>query len=162
MAESLKKNEIYKLEGLSSFIRTNLKRSTAKTIDYIGATSSEAEFSSDDDENEQYKRDEDDSVGVDDEEEEFVDDEQQQRSEDENNNTATTTISKTKRNTFCGMRVVDSIKPEKIDSYFRIEINGALKYIHKQTAAWFLMDNKTKLSSDQLQRVQETGQESQK
>ncbi|CAF1392885.1 unnamed protein product [Didymodactylos carnosus] len=100
----------------------------------------EAESSSDDDEDEQDKRDEDDSVRFDEEEEKFVDDEQQQRSEDEDDNTATTIISKTKRSTFC----------------------GALKYIHKQTAAWFLMNNKTKLSSERLQLVQETGQESQK
>jgi hypothetical protein len=38
-------------------------------------------------------------------------------------------------------------------SYFIVNINGTKKYLHKQTAAWILSNDKSTLSSDRLKRV---------
>jgi hypothetical protein len=55
--------------------------------------------------------------------------------------------------TFNGMRVFDSINPVLTKSHFTVSINGTKRFLHKQTAAWFLSKNKSSLSSDRLKRV---------
>jgi hypothetical protein len=55
--------------------------------------------------------------------------------------------------TFQGMRVFHSINPSLAKSYFIVNINGTKKYLHKQTAAWLLANDKSTLSSDRLKRV---------
>ena len=56
---------------------------------------------------------------------------------------------------FNGIRIVDHINPTLRHSYFKIKINGNIKYLHKQSACWLLSTNNTKLSSDRLSRVQQ-------
>ena len=55
--------------------------------------------------------------------------------------------------TFHGMRVFHSISSTLVKSYFIVNINGTKKYLHKQTAAWLLSNNKSTLSSDRLKCV---------
>jgi hypothetical protein len=47
----------------------------------------------------------------------------------------------------------DKINPDLKDSYFLVNIDGKKKYLHKNTAVWYLMDEKHKLSSNRLNRV---------
>ncbi|CAF1433633.1 unnamed protein product [Rotaria sp. Silwood1] len=54
---------------------------------------------------------------------------------------------------FQGMRFFDSIKQTLAKWYFIVNINGTKKYLHKQTAAWLLSNDKSTLSSDRLKRV---------
>ncbi|CAF3784528.1 unnamed protein product [Rotaria sp. Silwood1] len=51
--------------------------------------------------------------------------------------------------------VRDTINPDLQDSYFLVNIDGKRKYLHKNTAIWYLTDEKHKLSSDRLNRVME-------
>ncbi|CAF3174558.1 unnamed protein product [Rotaria socialis] len=51
--------------------------------------------------------------------------------------------------------VRDTINPELKDSYFLVNIDGKRKYLHKNTAIWYMTDEKQKLSSDRLKRVME-------
>ncbi len=55
--------------------------------------------------------------------------------------------------TFRGMRIYDTVKPSLAQSYFKVSINGQTKFLHKQTACWSLMHDKTTLSSDRTTRV---------
>jgi hypothetical protein len=52
----------------------------------------------------------------------------------------------------------DTINPDLEDSYFLANIDGKKKYLHKNTAIWYLMDEKHKLSSDRLNRVMQNQQ----
>lgn len=65
-------------------------------------------------------------------------------------------VSASGKSQFHGLRVFDTISPASADSYFRIEIDGKRKYMHKQTACWLLTDGKAELSADRLKRVQQT------
>ena len=47
------------------------------------------------------------------------------------------------KSNFHGMRVFNTIPASLSSSYFRIDADGHVKYIHKQTAAWPLTDDKT-------------------
>ena len=62
----------------------------------------------------------------------------------------------TLKQTFEGMRVYERVNPAKINSYFEVFINDKRHYMHKQTAARLLTNNKNRLSSDRLLRVQQT------
>ena len=53
-----------------------------------------------------------------------------------------------------GMRIFDSIDDHQCESFFKVEINGQTKYVHKQTATWYFSKGKPSLSSDRLKRVQ--------
>jgi hypothetical protein len=63
-------------------------------------------------------------------------------------------ISNVTSSTIRGMRIFDSINNNQSESFFRVKINGQEKFIHKQTATWYLSKNNIKLSSDRLKRVQ--------
>ena len=56
---------------------------------------------------------------------------------------------------FEGIRIVDTINPALRQSYFKIKLNGKIKFLHKQSACWLLSNNITKLSSDRLSRVKQ-------
>ena len=61
-----------------------------------------------------------------------------------------------KKTNFNGMKIFNDVEAGKRDSYFKININGSVKYIHKQSACWLLTDNRSHLSSDRLSRVIQT------
>jgi len=56
---------------------------------------------------------------------------------------------------FEGIRIVDTINPALRQSYFKVKLNGKIKFLHKQSACWLLSNNITKLSSDRLSRVKQ-------
>lgn len=56
--------------------------------------------------------------------------------------------------TIRGIRIFDSIDTSQSDSFFRVQINNQEKFMHKQSATWYLSKNNMKLSSDRLKRVQ--------
>ena len=65
----------------------------------------------------------------------------------------------TTKKEFSGTRLFDSINQDLKDSYFKIELNNVVKYMHKQTACWFLTEKNNHLSSDRLKRVMETNRQ---
>jgi hypothetical protein len=56
--------------------------------------------------------------------------------------------------TIRGMRIFDSIDDSRSESFFRVKINNQDKFMHKQSATWYLSKDKIKLSADRLKRVQ--------
>ncbi|CAF4729851.1 unnamed protein product [Rotaria sp. Silwood2] len=75
-------------------------------------------------------------------------------SEDENDELMTN--SSRKGSQFKRMRIFNDIPTSQTKSYFRLKIGENEKYVHKQTACWLLTDDRTTLSADRLQRVQQT------
>ncbi|CAM4966880.1 unnamed protein product [Rotaria socialis] len=75
-------------------------------------------------------------------------------SEDENDELMTN--SSYKGSQFKGIRIFNGIPTSQTKSHFRLKIDKNEKYVHKQTACWLLTDDKTTLSADRLQRVQQT------
>lgn len=55
---------------------------------------------------------------------------------------------------FYGMRIYSSVADKNKDKFFEVNIDGKVKYIHKQTAVWYLTTKNNRLSSDRLLRVQ--------
>lgn len=62
-------------------------------------------------------------------------------------------ILNTRKSDFTGIRIVDKINPSLRASYFKVKINGNIKYLHKQSAYWLQSTHIVKLSSDRLSRV---------
>ncbi|CAM4840137.1 unnamed protein product [Rotaria magnacalcarata] len=54
-----------------------------------------------------------------------------------------------------GVRLVDDVKQEHAEKYFRVTLNNQIKFLHKQTACWLLEKDKSSLPADRLSRVQE-------
>lgn len=54
---------------------------------------------------------------------------------------------------FEGIGIFDEINPKLKPSFFKIKINGNVKYLHKQSACWLLTKQLNKLSNDRLSRV---------
>ncbi|CAF2145629.1 unnamed protein product, partial [Rotaria magnacalcarata] len=54
-----------------------------------------------------------------------------------------------------GVRLVDNVKEKFSQTYFRVTIKKQNKFLHKQTACWFLEKDKSSLPADRLSRVQE-------
>ena len=63
-------------------------------------------------------------------------------------------LSNVSRSTVNGIRIFDAIDDRHRDSFFRVEINGQEKFLHKQATTWYLSTDKAALSSDRLKRVQ--------
>ena len=57
---------------------------------------------------------------------------------------------------FTRMKIFNDVKAGKRDSYFEVNINGSVEYLHKQSACWLLTDNRSHLSNDRLSRVTQT------
>ena len=74
---------------------------------------------------------------------------------DEDIDEASSSFANSKSN-FHRMRVFNTIPASLSSSYFRIDADGHVKYIHKQSTAWLLTDDRTHLSSDRLERVQQS------
>ena len=49
---------------------------------------------------------------------------------------------------FDGMCVYNNIHPHRVNSFFKIRINGVRKYLHRQTTCWMFSEQKQTLSSD--------------
>ena len=163
----LKANGYGTIDGLSRVIRKRFHSSKIRTPSSqqpLDSKSSESESDQDDDEDayEDQNEDEDDS---DEDEEESDEDEGASGSdvdvdveEEEQNESLEHIVLDSSDISFKGMRVKESIEPAKANSYFKVQRNSdnTNVYIHKQTAAWVLTNDKPSLSSDRLQRVTQT------
>ncbi len=132
----LKQHHIYKLNDLSQHIYHDIKSTYRKNEHSTFDSSQESESDC-----ENYLSSEDDSI-----------DDTDVYSHDNNNETELF-ITKTK---FSGIHLFDSINSDLKDSYFKIDLNNGIKYMHKKTASWFLTENNNNLSSDRLKSVMET------
>ena len=124
---------------MSSFVRSQFKRKTIKS------TSDDSQYDSSEDESIDRSNAADDSPTESSEENSTGEDIIDTSSCDGNN-----------KSNFHGMRVFDNIPTALSNSYFTIAIDGRRKYVHKQTACWLLTDTKAHLSSDRLERVQQS------
>ena len=76
-------------------------------------------------------------------------------SESENEDSDTETETKSTKDAYNGMRIYSSVADKDKYKFFKIEINGKVKYMHKQTAIWYLTNKNNRLSSDRTVRVQQ-------
>ena len=58
------------------------------------------------------------------------------------------------------MRVYSAVAEHDNHKFFKVDINGNEKFLHKQTAAWLITKKSNHLSSDRLLRVQQTAKQS--
>ena len=66
---------------------------------------------------------------------------------------------KSSKDSYSGMRIYSSISDREKKKFFKVEINGKKKFIHKQTAVWYLTNKNNRLSSDRTVRVQQTNKQ---
>lgn len=132
MSSLLKNHNAFELKDLCSNIRSDLEK-----IVYIHDDSTFEDDDNCDSDEDTYE----------------IDDvtEEESESEDSDNETECTLA---KADGFCGMRIYSSVPEKHKSKFFKIEINDKLKYMHKQTAVWYLTNKNNKLSSDRLIRVQ--------
>jgi hypothetical protein len=125
---ALRKKRRTNLHDVSSFVQRQFQKKTIKvsTVDRQG-------YSSDDEST-------DESISEDDSRTEASEDSSIDEDIDE-----TSSCLGTNKSSFHGMRVFNTIPASLSNSYFRIDIDGHVKYVHKQTAAWLLTDDKTHL-----------------
>lgn len=64
-------------------------------------------------------------------------------------------VTETTKKEFCGMRIVDDVQLPSKHHYFEVIIDDKKKFIHKQTTANILTNDKNYLSSDRLLRVKQ-------
>lgn len=146
MFSTLKKHNLNNLIDISRYIFNILKKNS-KLIDYSLPTETDTmnEFGLDEenDDNDEITDVQDQPIG-----EDLLDCvSESDTNEDE--------ILNSTKSDFNGIRIVDNINPSLRHSYFKIKINGHIKYLHKQSACWLLSSNNTRLSSDRLSRVQQ-------
>ena len=72
---------------------------------------------------------------------------------------AETACTVSKRENCNGMRIYSAVAEHDKHKFFKIDINGNEKFLHKQTAAWLITKNSNHLSSDRLLRVQQTAKQ---
>ncbi len=134
-------HQISSLKKMSQLASLQLEKS--RIVDYSDLTKHDPDFDSDSDdsncEEDEYATEDytDDEDSIDNNDEDYLSDH----------------LFNVSPITFQGMRVFDTINPILAKSYFIVNINGTKKYLHKQTAAWILSNDKSTLSSDRLKRV---------
>ncbi|CAF1462305.1 unnamed protein product [Adineta ricciae] len=121
------KHEISTLKNMSHLARIQLQKSRIADYAHLNEHDPDFDFDSDDSSCDEVENidgsdtDHDDSTNEDDD------------------NYLSDDFSNVSRPTFHGMRILDSIKPDQGASYFKVNINGTNKYLHKQTAVWTLL-----------------------
>ncbi|CAF1002645.1 unnamed protein product [Rotaria sordida] len=139
MLSLLKKNNVFELNTLCARIKDDLNNMIFVTDD--------SELNSDDDDNDDLNVEQTSDL-VDnhvDSEEECIDAE----------NACTTS----KKDNYNGIRIYSAVSDQDKNKFFKININGIDKFIHKQTAAWYLTKKDNHLSSDRRVRVQQTNKQ---
>ncbi|CAF1981539.1 unnamed protein product [Rotaria magnacalcarata] len=131
----LKQHNIYQLNDVSKHVYDDL-RSTCRINDHsMFDSNDEVEFNSED--HLLFHND-----SIEDTDVNILDD-------DSDNGLFTT------KTTFSGMRLFGPVSDDLMNSYFKINLNNDVKYIHKQTASWLLTEKNNHLSVDRLNRVME-------
>ncbi len=167
----LKKSKIINMKQVSEHIRKHFKKSSKKADFLISMTSDENYVQSKSKSNTDSETDTDSGTDTESETESETDtdsdrsiieeDEQnkmdlydyeseEEYDHDDGTNLLQHTTSSRLKNT---KGLCDTINPDLKDSYFFINIDGKKKYLHKNTACWYLSNEKHKLSSDRLNRV---------
>ncbi|CAF3925446.1 unnamed protein product [Rotaria sordida] len=141
MLPLLVKNHVFELNSLCIHIRDYLKN-TIYINDYSILNDDDLEFDSDSDEeiNNDLSTTHENS---------------ESECEDSDNEPET----KSTKDNYNGMRIYSSVADKDKRKFFKMEINGKQKYIHKQTAAWYLTNKNNRLSSDRTVRVQQTNKQ---
>ena len=142
----LKENNVFSLNRLSEFV-FRLMNSSSKTSDYskLSTTDTDEELDLEEDSDENQTPDEL-SEPEEAENDECLSDED---IDDENH-------IRSKKTNFNGMKIYNTVEASKRNSYFKVNIDGTVKFVHKQSACWLLTDNRAQLSSDRLSRVIQT------
>jgi len=135
-------DQLLPLEKMSKL--ANLQLMKSRIVDYSCPDQYDPDFDSDSDDSSSEGGEE--ITGNDADDEDAFDD-------DDGDNNLSDNLANISTSTFQGMRVSDSINLTLAKSYFIVNINGIKKYLHKQTAAWLLSNDKPTLSSDRLKRV---------
>lgn len=134
----LKKRKINSIRHVNSFIRSYFEKKFKRiSLDDNRTDESDDEYYDSTDPNAKYSSEAD-----------------QDDVDDEINNSHS--LSANGQSNFHGMRIVDDVSSSLRSSYFQVNTDNQVKYIHKQTACWLLTDNKADLSADRLKRVQQT------
>lgn len=141
MSSLLKKNDVFELNTLCARIKDDLNNMIFVTDD----SALESEHDSDDDDDLNVEQASDPVDNNVDSEDECIDAEN-----------ACTTSKKDNHN---GMRIYSAVADQDKTKFFKININGIDKFMHKQTAAWYLAKNNDHLSSDRRLRVQQTNKQ---
>jgi hypothetical protein len=139
------------MREVSKHIYKHFKRSSSKADFLIPTSINEQNTQSDSDSSEE-------SIAEEDEQSEhneidLYDDDDDGDIDEDNDDTLSPQTTDSRLQTMKGVR--DTINPDLQDSYFLVCIDGKQKYLHKNTAIWYLTDEKYKLSSDRLTRVME-------
>ncbi|CAF1656724.1 unnamed protein product [Rotaria magnacalcarata] len=148
----LKEAHIVTMNQVNQHIRNDLYKSTKKANFFIPMTIDECTNESDSDSEESTSQDDDEnqSNGL----YSWNDDDSMENDIEDNN--GINLLPQTTNTSLQSMKGVrDTINPELKDSYFLVNIDGKRKYLHKNTAIWYMTDEKQKLSSDRLKRVME-------
>ena len=147
MSNKLKADKVYGFNDLCSSVRDHFERtsnmfdlSELDSDDNDRSNASDHSIKDNDDDEEAEEQD-----GSDDDE---VDDHEDEESDKE--------FSNVQSQNFKGMRIYDTINQADSTKYFKIIVNGRDKFMHKQTAVWYLTNKNCHLSSDRLVRVQTT------
>ena len=144
----LRKNNAFELNDLSSKVRASIRLNVNATsyflnnIDSMANQESEQEYDTESDEEEEMS-----------DSNECFDDISMYDEDQYNVDTTGQNELITNRTHFNGMRIFDSVKPTMKNSYFRMRINGNIKYIHKQTCCWMLTETDNRLPADRLSRI---------
>jgi len=150
ISKLLKKYDIFDLNLLSKYVFQQLN-SSSKMFDYSTQTidNDDNEFNLDDEvDDEEDNNDSTNDNLIDDKlANDFISDQ-----EDDDGDDSLTTI----KANFNGMKICEGIEPHQQDSYFKVQINGVQKYIHKQSACWLLTEKNIHLSTDRVSRVIQT------
>ena len=187
MGEALVKRNVHSLSDLSQFVQTNLKRSSARIVDYTRSSDTDTDTDTDTDDTESdscyeedgsqepndqdqvssdvtsstSEREEDDGEDdLGDAADVYAGDHDDEHVEDDQageSRNVTKDLSKVQQQTFQGCRVYDKVSATEAFKFFRIRVGNSIKYVHKQTACWLLTDGKNRLSSDRLMRVRQSG-----
>ncbi|CAF2099826.1 unnamed protein product [Rotaria magnacalcarata] len=115
-------HHILSLRKMSKLASFQLQKS--RIVDYSHLNQHDPDFDSDSDDSSDEEDEDTTGNGIDKED-----------STEDDDNYVSDHLFKVSSTTFQGMRVFDSINPTLAKSYFIININGAKKYLHKQTAA---------------------------
>lgn len=143
MSSLCKKHNVFKLNDLCSSIRDDFENLIYITDNTTLDTDDAVDEDSDDSDEETVPSL---TSDINDENEDGDSDGEDEDTEDE----CTTST----KDGFCGMRIYSSVADKNKKKFFKVNIDGKHKYIHKQTAVWYLTTKNNRLSSDRLLRVQ--------
>ena len=148
LSTKLKASKVYELNDLCSSVRNHFER-TSNTFDLSGLDSDDDDLSDTSEQSTKDSDDEGESEKLDvDNDDEVDDNHEDEQKENE--------FSNVQSQDFKGMRIDDAINQSDSSKYFKITVNGREKFMHKQTAVWYLTNKNCHLSSDRLVRVQTT------